>query len=144
MSIGVLFLRKKRKGECDMTTWNLQGTKHHVFICNGSSCMRKGGEEATQAIRNEITNLNLDSLIHTTRTRCNGRCKDAPVAIVYPSGTWYKNVTPEVGTTIVKRHLAEGHCLQEHAIYQYSEEGFIQPEGSECIAGVQKGVKEKI
>lgn len=104
----------------------------------------KGWEEATQAIRNEITNLDLDSLIHSTRTRCNGRCKDAPVAIVYPSGIWYKNVTPEVGTAIVRSHLAEGHCLEEHAIYQYSEQGFIQPEGSECIEGIQKTVKEKV
>jgi len=43
-----------------MTTWNLTGTKHHVLICNGSSCMRKGGEEATQEIRNEIAELELD------------------------------------------------------------------------------------
>src|SRR5690242_21609134 len=79
-----------------VTTWNLNGTKQHVLICNGSSCMRKGGEEATQAIRNKVTELDLDETVHTTRTRCNGRCKDAPVAIVYPSGDWYKQVTETV------------------------------------------------
>lgn len=121
-----------------MTTWNLKGTKHHVFICNGSSCMRKGGEEATQAIRNEVANLDLDSLIHTTRTRCNGRCKDAPVAIVYPDGTWYKEVTPEVGRKIVKQHLAEGCILEDQIIYHYDQEGLIPSEGTECIEGVSK------
>jgi (2Fe-2S) ferredoxin len=127
-----------------MTTWNLKGTKHHVLICNGSSCMRKGGEEATQAIRNEITNLELDSIIHTTRTRCNGRCKDAPVAIVYPDGTWYKNVTPEVGNRIVREHLAGGNILQDQLIYQYDQEGFIQPEKTSCVEGIQKPQKTSV
>lgn len=127
-----------------MTTWNLKGTKHHVLICNGSSCMRKGGEESTQAIRNEIAHLDLDSFIHTTRTRCNGRCKDAPVAIVYPEGTWYKNVTPEVGSNMVRQHLIGGACLQEHVIYQYSHEGFLAPERTECIEGVLKPVKKSV
>ncbi|NRD79178.1 (2Fe-2S) ferredoxin domain-containing protein [Bacillus sp. BRMEA1] len=127
-----------------MTTWNLKGTKHHVLICNGSSCMRKGGEEATQAIRHEIANLELDSLIHTTRTRCNGRCKDAPVAIIYPEGTWYKNVTPEIGSKIVREHLSGKGHLQEHIIYQYGSEGFIQTENTDCIAGVSKSEKNRV
>ncbi|CRK83247.1 (2Fe-2S) ferredoxin domain-containing protein [Neobacillus massiliamazoniensis] len=127
-----------------MTTWNLNGTKHHVLICNGSSCMRKGGEEATQAIRNEIANLDLDSFIHTTRTRCNGRCNDAPVAIVYPEGTWYKNVTPVVGSQIVRQHLSGGSCLPEYVIYQYDQEGFIAPESTESIEGVLKPVKSNV
>ncbi|MCQ6279443.1 ferredoxin [Bacillus sp. EB600] len=121
-----------------MTTWNLIGTKHHVFICNGSSCMRKGGEEATQAIRNEITHLDLDTMIHTTRTRCNGRCKDAPVVIVYPEGTWYKEVTQEVGSKIVQQHLASGSILEDNVIYQYEKEGFMPPEKTDCVEGVTK------
>jgi (2Fe-2S) ferredoxin len=127
-----------------MTTWNLNGTKHHVLICNGSSCMRKGGEEATQAIRNEIANLDLDSFIHTTRTRCNGRCKDAPVAIVYPEGTWYKNVTPVVGSQIVRQHLSGGSCIPDYVIYQYDQEGFIAPESTDSIEGVLKPVKSNV
>jgi (2Fe-2S) ferredoxin len=106
--------------------------------------MKKGGEEATQAIRNEVNDLDLDSLIHTTRTRCNGRCKDAPVAIVYPDGTWYKNVTPEVGCEIVRQHLVGGSFLQEHIIYQYGEEGFINPEKTECVEGILKPIKTSV
>lgn len=127
-----------------MTTWNLKGTKHHVLICNGSSCMRKGGEEATQVIRNEIANLDLDTLIHTTRTRCNGRCKDAPVVIVYPEGTWYREVTPEVGSKIVQKHLVEGCSIEDNIIYQYDQEGFITPERTESTAGISKPLKKSV
>ena len=106
--------------------------------------MRKGGEEATQAIRNEIAHLNLDTLIHTTRTRCNGRCKDAPVAIVYPEGTWYKDVTAEVGSKIVQQHVVGRCSLEENIIYQYDQEGFNPPEKTESIAGSSKTEKREI
>jgi hypothetical protein len=61
LSIEVLFYLNKKE-RATMATWNLIGTKHHVLICNGGSCMRKGGEEVTQAIRSEIERLGLDFL----------------------------------------------------------------------------------
>lgn len=124
-----------------MTTWNLKGTKHHVLICNGSSCMRKGGEEATQAIRKEIANLDLDTLIHTTRTRCNGRCKDAPVVVVYPEGTWYREVTAEIGGKIVEQHLAKGCPLVDQILYQYKQGGFVSSDSADCTEGISKPIK---
>lgn len=123
-----------------MTTWNLNGTNSHVLICNGSSCMRKGGEEVTQAIRDEISHLNLDGLIHTTRTRCNGRCKDACVVIVYPEGTWYKDVTPAIGRKIVQKCMKPEVELQESVLYQYDFEKFIKV-NEQSISGIEKPVK---
>ncbi|WP_379969849.1 ferredoxin [Ectobacillus sp. sgz5001026] len=120
-----------------MTTWNLTGTKHHVLVCNGSSCMRKGGEEVTQAIRGEITKIGADALIHTTRTRCNGRCKDAPIVIAYPQGTWYKEVDEIIGRQIVQQ-LASGNVLDEAVLYHYEEDGFIPLVGSKSEAGILK------
>lgn len=127
-----------------MTTWNLSETKHHVLICNGSSCMRKDGEEVTQAIRDEITKLDLDAKIHTTRTRCNGRCKDACVAIVYPEGTWYKALSADLGRKIVQTHLAGGVILEEAVIYHYEDESFVAPEASKSIKGITKPIKESV
>lgn len=105
-----------------MTTWNLTGIKHHVLICNGGSCMRKGGEEVTNAIREEIARLELHSDVHTTRTRCNGRCEDACVVIVYPEGIWYRAVTPELGKQLVHTHLLHHEPLAEAITYQYEQE----------------------
>ncbi|OKL35237.1 (2Fe-2S) ferredoxin domain-containing protein [Domibacillus mangrovi] len=100
-----------------MTTWNLEGTKSHLLICNGSSCMRKGGEEVTQAVRDEISLLELDEEIHTTRTRCNGRCKDACIVIAYPEGAWYRVESPEMGRQIV-RNMHEP-LLKTNKVYQF-------------------------
>src|SRR6476620_6855387 len=101
-----------------MTTWNLKGTNSHLLICNGSSCMKKGGEEITQAIRDEITSQGLNQKIHTTRTRCNGRCKDACVVIAYPQGTWYRVDSPDFGREIV-RNLDDEKFIPQ-VIYQFA------------------------
>ncbi|GGB53729.1 (2Fe-2S) ferredoxin domain-containing protein [Fictibacillus barbaricus] len=126
-----------------MTTWNLNGTMSHVLICNGSSCMRKGGEEVTQAIRDEIKKQEMDTLVHTTRTRCNGRCKDACIAIIYPEGTWYKVPDEEAARTIVHQHLLLGEKVKELIVYEYGETGFCLSQENGWITGVEKGEKKE-
>ncbi|WP_243291094.1 (2Fe-2S) ferredoxin domain-containing protein [Bacillus sp. FJAT-47783] len=106
-----------------MATWNLNGTKHHVLICNGSSCMRKGGEEVTLAIRDEISKRKLDEVVHTSRTRCNGRCQDACVVVVYPEGIWYEGVTEELSREIVSQHLQKGEPIERSISYTMTEDG---------------------
>lgn len=119
-----------------MTTWNLKGTKSHLLICNGSSCMRKGGEEVTQAVRDEISLLGLDEEIHTTRTRCNGRCKDACIVIAYPEGNWYRVDSPKIGRQIV-RGMHES-SLETHKVYQFVN-GEMSPNlAAAAIVGVSK------
>ncbi|MFE5321359.1 ferredoxin [Paenibacillus sp. NPDC056579] len=104
-----------------MATWDLSKTSHHVLICNGGSCTRKEADEVTLAIRNEIAAWGADDSIHTTRTRCNGRCEDACVVTVYPQGVWYKSITPDLGRRIVREHLLQGHVLEEHLVYTYDK-----------------------
>jgi (2Fe-2S) ferredoxin len=119
-----------------MATWNLAGTKHHLLICNGGSCMREGGEEVTQAIRDEIARSDVDSLIHTTRTRCNGRCDDACIVILYPQGIWYREMTPETGRRMVNELLGDVVPLANQIVYAYKD-GLV-PNGS-----VRTGIEKK-
>ncbi|WP_307350066.1 (2Fe-2S) ferredoxin domain-containing protein [Paenibacillus polymyxa] len=100
-----------------MAIFELEPMKHHVLICNGGTCMRHEGEEVTQAIRDEIRKQNAEAYIHTTRTRCNGRCHDAAVVIVYPQGDWYGQMTPDSGTQLVQK-LVTGEKLAPHLFYE--------------------------
>ncbi|WP_208591223.1 (2Fe-2S) ferredoxin domain-containing protein [Gracilibacillus suaedae] len=107
-----------------MTTWDLRNTKHHLFICNGSTCNQNGAEELTQTLRKEIADRDLDDTIHTTRTRCNGRCQDKCVVIDYPKGTWYKDLQPKdsphfINSLLVDEnytekvsHIFRGQCFE--------------------------------
>ena len=54
--------------------------------------MKKEAEEVTQAIRKSIKELGLDDKFHTIRTKCIGRCDDAPVAMLSPENIWLKNI----------------------------------------------------
>ncbi|WEG15844.1 (2Fe-2S) ferredoxin domain-containing protein [Alkalihalophilus pseudofirmus] len=126
-----------------MTTWNLNGTQKHVLICNGSSCMRKDGEEITVAIRDEINELELDDKIHTSRTRCNGRCKDVCVVVVYPEGNWYEVDSPEKGRSIIKSHVDPTIELGDSLIYSFNNEEFKAINTDKRIKGIEKGEKKQ-
>lgn len=119
-----------------MTTWNLEGTKSHLLLCNGSSCLRKGGEEVTLAIRDEISVLGVDQHIHTTRTRCNGRCQDACVVIAYPQGNWYRVDSPEMGREIVRD--LHGPSLEVNKVYQFVNGEMTLNQAASAPVGISK------
>ena len=123
-----------------MATWDLSNTKHHVLICNGSSCNQAGAEELTQAIRKEISSQEMDDAIHTTRTRCNGRCHDICVVIHYPKGIWYKDLQTRDAPDFVHSLLANDDYT-EKASHSFDGQVF------ERSPGVVKGVfkdKDKV
>jgi (2Fe-2S) ferredoxin len=107
-----------------MATWDFSKTRHHVLICNGSSCMRNGAEELTQEIRNEIKDQKLNNIIHTTRTRCNGRCEDKCVVIHYPVGTWYQRMQTQDAKTFVQS-ISQGRDYAKKVSHTYSKDGFV-------------------
>jgi (2Fe-2S) ferredoxin len=123
-----------------MATWDLSNTRHHILICNGSSCNRVGAEELTQAIRNEIAYRELDETIHTTRTRCNGRCHDKCVVIAYPTGTWYRDMKPNDASLLIDS-LTMNQDSTGKVGHTFTGQGF------KCAKGVVSGIakeKEKV
>jgi (2Fe-2S) ferredoxin len=108
-----------------MATWNLSKTRHHILICNGGSCMREGAEELTQEIRKEIKDQGLDDAIHTTRTRCNGRCEDKCVVIHYPIGTWYQGMQPQDAKEFIQT-IFQGFNYARNISHTHSQDGFIR------------------
>ncbi|MGG3804132.1 (2Fe-2S) ferredoxin domain-containing protein [Metabacillus fastidiosus] len=123
-----------------MATWNLSNTKHHILICNGSSCNRAGAEELTRALRQEISNQEADNTIHTTRTLCNGRCHDKCVVIDYPKGVWYIDLKPEDASSFICSLLAHKNYEQK---ISHSFDGQSFERTPEVVTGIFKN-KEKV
>ena len=119
-----------------MTTWNLLPMQRHLLICNGATCMGAGAEEVTQQIREEIRHHNLDEVIHTSRTRCNGRCKDKCVVIDYPKGRWYSVQKEETARAIVHEKVSE-----EKIIYSMEQDERIL--GKSRVKGIEKNRERK-
>lgn len=119
-----------------MTTWNLTNMQRHLLICNGATCMGAGAEEVTKQIRDEIRQHRLDERIHTSRTRCNGRCKDKCVVIDYPKGNWYSVQQEQTARAIVHENV------EEEAIIYTMQDG-ERKRSDNRIKGIEKYRKEK-
>ena len=101
-----------------MAIKDLTEIRTHLFLCNGGSCKLLGAEESTTAIRVAIKEAGLSEEVHTTKTLCNGRCKDGPVVIAQPSGLWFKHLTKDKAASFV-RFMMEGRVPDEYVLYRY-------------------------
>lgn len=97
---------------------NIADTTHTFFFCDGGSCQKAGSEKVIRAARAYLRNNDNWNDTHTIKTRCNGRCEDAPTCIVHPGEYWYKNLTPEKITPIVKGHLNNVAPIETELLYQ--------------------------
>ncbi len=104
-----------------MAVKDLIKTKKCLFICNGGSCMKKDAEEVTQSIRRCIQNMNLDDEYHTVRTRCIGRCDDAPVAMLAPDNIWLQNINPTECEFLLRNVQTDGIRNSKHFLYQMGD-----------------------
>ena len=90
---------------------NIANTTHTFLFCDGGSCQKKGSEQVVRTARAYLRNNGLWNTTHTIKTRCNGRCEDAPTCIVSNGDYWYKELTPEKIIPIVKSHIETNTCL---------------------------------
>lgn len=58
--------------------------------------------------------------LRVKRTRCNcfAVCKDGPIVVVHPDGTWYQKVTSEVLDRILVEHLKNRKIVLENLYHQ--------------------------
>lgn len=97
---------------------NIANTTHTFFFCDGGSCQKAGSEKVIREARAYLKNSELWDTTHTIKTRCNGRCEDAPTCIVSPGEFWYKELTPEKIAHIVKGHLENDTPTISNLLYR--------------------------
>lgn len=88
-----------------------------IYFCDGGSCRKAGSEQVLRTARAYLRNKDLWDSTHTIRTRCNGRCEDAPTCIVQGGNYWYKELSPAKITNIIESHLWDSKPLEEDLIY---------------------------
>jgi len=90
--------------------------KRHIFFCtnlreDGRQCCQDAGASAARAYaKQRVKDLGLTGPggVRVNAAGCLDRCKEGPVAVIYPEGVWYTYVDKEDIDDIVDQHLVQG------------------------------------
>ena len=93
--------------------------QRHVFICIGEECCEaEKGQAAWETLKKELKDKNLSlskgpNACYRTKAGCLRVCQQGPIAVVYPEGTWYANLTADRIPLFVQKHLIDGEPIAE-------------------------------
>ena len=105
---------------------------HHVFVCNGKSCMPVGSAEVKAAFERELEGRNIrygkeskgrnpNGSIVLTDCGSVGFCSIGVAVLVYPEGVWYGQVRAEDVPEIIEEHLLNGRIVKRLALIEMND-----------------------
>ncbi len=93
--------------------------ERHLLLCTGSNCQPEVAAKTWRRLGQQFKELEQQGhCFHRTQVQCFSLCRSGPIALVYPEGTYYHDVTPEVCQRIVDEHLLKGTVVTEFAFAQ--------------------------
>jgi len=96
----------------------IAATNIDIFFCDGGSCQKAGSENVVRTARAYLRNNGFWDTTHTIKTRCNGRCEDAPTCIIQQGNYWYKKLDANSIVPVLKSHLEDNKPLEANLLYQ--------------------------
>ncbi len=96
----------------------MQAYSHHIFVCLGKRCAKKGSEELLDALKELVKKRGLKEQIRVSRSGCVKSCKEtdiegeySPMVLVYPQSVWYRNVEVKDLPDILTSHIEKNEPL---------------------------------
>jgi (2Fe-2S) ferredoxin len=89
--------------------------QRHLFLCVGENCCSKeSGQASWDYLKRRLSELNLTTTFRT-KAGCLRICSAGPVAVVYPDGVWYRDLTIDNLERVIMQHLVKGEVVSELA-----------------------------
>lgn len=89
----------------------------YIMVCGETGCRTSGCLEVIKSFEKAVSDCNISDKVKVIATGCSGICELGPIAVIYPEGILYTNLTASDPIEIIKTHFI-GSQIIERLLYK--------------------------